>query len=191
MKNTITRQELKEIHNIVCQDWKTKLENYAKTDPFSETVSFTEKQIQEVIAACSSAGQTILVKKLFEVKDIWEDVKTIDDAINKLGEKDEEVIQLGKLQSLSGLSEAILNNQIAVVITKALNDGWVSNWNDSSEYKYFPWFYLGDNFRYFRYDGYYGWDSGSLTSARLCFKSSELAIYAGRQFTEVYKKFIN
>jgi hypothetical protein len=188
MKNTITRQELKEIHSIVCQDWKTKLENYAKADPFSETVNFTEKQVQEGLSACSSAEQTSLIKKLFDIKDSWEDIKTVDDAINKLGEKDEEVIQLNKLQSVPGLSETILNNQIAAVITKALNDGWVSNWNDSSEYKYFPWFYLGDSFRC---DSYYSWDSGSSTSARLSLKSSELAIYAGKQFTEVYKKFMN
>lgn len=122
------------------------------------------------------------------IKNITEKIKTIDDAINHLGENDEEVVQLRKLESVKGLSEAILNNQIAVIIVKALNDGWVANWNDSKEYKYYPWFYLGNNFRY---PDFNVWCTGSGTSSRLCLKNKELAIYAGKQFTEVYKKFMN
>ena len=122
------------------------------------------------------------------IKDIREKIKTIDDAIKHLGENDEEVVQLRKLESVKGLSDAILNNQIAVVIVKALNDGWVANWDDSNGYKYYPFFYLGKNFRYVNY---YDWYTGSTASSRFCLKNKELAIYAGNQFTEVYKKFMN
>lgn len=133
-----------------------------------------------------STFENIIFKEL--KKEITERIKTVEDAIKELGEKDEEVIQLRKLQSIYGLLEAILNNQIAVVIVKALNEGWTPDWNDSSEYKYFPWFYLGDNFRYYDCDG---WCARSNSFSRLCLKTSTLAEYAGKQFTEVYKKFMN
>ncbi len=130
-----------------------------------------------------STFEKIVFKQV--IKDIREKIKTIDDAIKHLGENDEEVVQLRKLESVKGLSDAILNNQIAVVIVKALNDGWVANWDDSNEYKYYPFFYLGKNFRC----DYYGtWYTGSNSSSRFCLKNEELAIYAGNQFTEVYKK---
>lgn len=133
-----------------------------------------------------STFEKIVFKKL--KKEITERVKTVEDAIRELGEKDEEVFQLRKLQSICGLSEAILNNQIAVVIVKALNEGWKADWNDSNERKYFPWFYLGDNFRC----AYcHTWCTYSYASSRLCFKTPNLAEYAANQFAEVYKKFMN
>jgi len=187
MKNTITRQELKQVYDLSCKDWKSKLENYAKADPFSETLTFTEKQIQEGISACNSE-QLVTIKKIFDIRDTWEDIKTVEDACKQLGEKDKDVIQLRKLEAVDGLAEYILYNQIAVVITKALNDGWIGDWNNSNEYKYYPWFYLGDNFHCHTYRS---WDSYSDSSARLSLKSNELAIYVGKQFTEVYKKFMN
>lgn len=187
MKYNITREELGKIHSVACADWKSKIEKFAFTDPFSPEIKFTEKQINEMIQACDSK-QVSIVKEIFEVRDTWEDIKTLEDATKKLGEKDEDVIQLRKLESIKGLAEYILNTQIAIVITKALNDSWQANWDDSNEYKYYPWFYLGKNFRYYSCNF---WNSRSYTSSRLSFKSSELAIYAGKQFTEVYKKFMN
>lgn len=187
MKLEITREELKQIHDIACSNWQEKIKAYGSKDPFSAEIKFTEKQIQEMISACDSK-QLPIVKEIFDVKDSWEDIKTVEDAINKLGEKNEDVIQLRKLQSIEGLAEYILNNQIAIILTKALNDGWVANWNNHNEYKYYPWFYLGDNFRC---DDCTNWNTHSHASSRLSLKSSELAIYAGKQFTEVYKKFMN
>lgn len=186
MKTIITKTELKKIYEVACKDWKSKIEKYTLRNAFGEDIEFSEKEIKEMISACSSE-QLPIVKKVFNIIETHKSLKTVEDCINKLTEKDEEVIQLRKLESIEGLAEHILNNQIAVVITKALNDGWVGDWNDSSEYKYFPWFYLGKNFRC---DYYNRWDTYSDTSARLCLKNKELAIYAGQQFIEVYKKFM-
>jgi len=187
MKYSITREELGKIYTISCDTWKTKIKDYGSKDPFSETIKFTEKQINEMIKACTDV-QLPVVKEIFDVRDSWEDIKTLEDATNKLGEKDEDVIQLRKLESVDGLADYILNNQIAIVVAKALNDGWVANWDDHNEYKYYPWFYLGKKFRY-NYCNY--WYSGSSASSRLSFKSSELAIYAGKQFKDVYENFLN
>ncbi len=187
MKTKITKSDLKKIYEIACKDWKSKIEKYTLRNPFGDEIEFTEKEIQEMVSV-STEEQLPTVKAVFEVIETFEQLKTVEDCINKLSEKDEEVIQLRKLESVKGLSEHILNNQIAIVIVKALNDGWVANWDNSDEYKYYPWFYLGKNFRhYFCND----WVTCSFTSSRLCLKNEKLAIYAGNQFTEIYKKFMN
>jgi hypothetical protein len=187
MKTTITKTELKKIHTVACDSWKSKIEKFTLRNAFGEDIKFSEKEIQEMISA-SDEKQLKVVEGVFKIKDITQEVKSLEDAVNKLGDKDEEVIQLRKLESIEGLAEHILNNQIAVVIVKALNDGWVCKWDDSAEYKYYPWFYLGNNFRYYFDDS---WTTDSFASARLCLKSSKLATYAGTQFTEVYRKFMN
>jgi hypothetical protein len=77
-----------------------------------------------------------------------------------------------------------------VIITQALNEGWEPNWDDSNEWKYWPWFYM--NKPGFRFHGshFVITDSYSSGGSRLCFKSEELASYAGRQFLDLYREFI-
>lgn len=74
-------------------------------------------------------------------------------------------------------------------IRQALNEGWTPNWDDSSEYKYNPWFDMrgtsaGSGFSGSTY--FYDYNSSDVGS-RLCYKSEKLAKYAGTQFVEVYK----
>ena len=187
MKTIIKKSELKSIYDIACPTWKSIIEKYAQRNPFGIEVEFSKQEIHQMIGACTKE-QLPIVKSIFEVVETHEELKTIEDCINKLTEEDEEIIQLRKLESIKDLSEHILNNQIAVVIVKALNDGWIPDWDDSNQYKYYPWFYLGENFRC---DYYYDCYSYSVVSSRLCLKSKELAIYAGQQFREIYKKFMN
>ena len=187
MKTIIKKSELKSIYDIACPTWKPVIEKYAQRNPFDIEVKFSEQEIHQMIGACTRE-QLPIVKSIFEVVETHEELKTIKDCINKLTEEDEEIIQLRKLESIKDLSEYILNNQIAVVIIKALNDGWIPDWNDDNQHKYHPWFCLGEDFRYDNYNRSYAYSG---VSSRLCLKSKELAIYAGQQFGEIYKKFMN
>ena len=72
-----------------------------------------------------------------------------------------------------------------VVITEALNEGWKPDWKDYSEDKYYPWF-KNDGFSF---DGVGGWFASSAVGSRLCFKSEELAKYAGKKFIKLYKDY--
>lgn len=134
------------------------------------------------------ALEDLFGKKTF-LKDVTERIKTPSDAIAELGENDIAVIDYHKLLN-ARVSNHIVNQQLAVVIVKALNEGWEPNWDDSDEYKYFPWFYLSGGSSGFRYGDYDRWITFSTVGSRLCLKSGELAKYAGEQFTEVYKKFM-
>ena len=75
------------------------------------------------------------------------------------------------------------------LITKVLNEGWEPNWNDSNEYKYFPWYEIkGSGFFYSYYDGWY---SSAYGGSRFAFKSRELCEYAQKTFnTEFENQFI-
>lgn len=73
------------------------------------------------------------------------------------------------------------------MICEVLNEGWKPNWNNSSEYKWRPWFYLNEpGFRF--HVAYFAY-SGTGVGARLVFKSEELAEYAAKTFLDIYKKF--
>ena len=82
-----------------------------------------------------------------------------------------------------------------VIIAEALNGGWQPNWKNHSERKYMPWFDvissdengsgLGLSFI-----GVGNWNTITNIGSRLCFKSRELAEYAGKQFEDIYKQFL-
>ena len=75
------------------------------------------------------------------------------------------------------------------------NEGWEPNWGDFSEYKYFPWFEFERNSTAdtgfgFSYCDWTDSRTYTLVGARLCFKTSELAKYAGTQFTDLYRDYM-
>lgn len=113
-------------------------------------------------------------------KDVTERIKTIDDVLRVNGISG---MELKMWQAM--LTEDEFNYRLLKLIAKTLNEGWTPNWDDQSERKYFPWFKMGSSG--FRSDGYVDWYAGSSVGSRLCFKTRELAEYAGKQFTEIYK----
>lgn len=79
-------------------------------------------------------------------------------------------------------------DQLALLVS-ILNEGWKPDWNNASEYKYEPYFKY--NSSAFVFSHYHGWCQLALVSSRLCFKSSDLAIYAGKQFISLYNKILS
>jgi hypothetical protein len=133
--------------------------------------------------------KSCVIKLKPKPKNVIERIKTISDVINELGENDEDVIIYRKLSTLFNGTSHVVNNQLAIIITKALNEKWVPNWNDSNQSKWFAYFQMGGSSG-FRFNDYGNWPSHSNVGSRLCLKSSELAEYAAKQFTEVYKRFM-
>ena len=73
-------------------------------------------------------------------------------------------------------------------IAKAYNNGWVPDWDNGSEYKYYPWFiWKGSGFSCldFIYDL-----SVSALGSRLVFKNRDHAIDAIEKFQSVYNNFL-
>lgn len=110
-------------------------------------------------------------------------IKNFEDACKALGVVPSTI-------NLEGIPEkhrkAVLAHYQLIIISEALNEGWVPDWNDDDQPKYFPWFYLEGGFRFL---GVYDHYQTSDVSSRLCFKSREIAQYAGKTFQDLYEKY--
>ena len=115
---------------------------------------------------------------------ITDRVKSFEDACQVLGIST-------NVPEVKGLprkhQKAIIANYKLIVIAEALNEGWKPNWQDSDEYKYYPWFDMSNPAGV----GYsFTLRTASNTAAnigsRLCLKNRELAIYFGQTFTDLF-----
>ena len=147
-------------------------------------------------------------------KDVTERIKTFTDAVEELGEDDELVKEYRALNAIDGVRLDTLNWLRLGIIVRALNEGWTPKFK--GEYRYYPYFYLYTKDEIFKMseekksrvvlrsgnsasgnggvacvDAYNGasYDFDPYGS-RLALKSEELALYAGRQFTEEYAELI-
>ena len=75
------------------------------------------------------------------------------------------------------------------MVAKAINQGWVPDWNNSDQKKWWPWFNLSSGFGFSDSCYYYGLASTAVGS-RLCFETEEKSDYAANQFMEIYKEFL-
>lgn len=125
-------------------------------------------------------GQT----KKEEPKDIKERVKTFEDALAIVGASE----NLKMLLDYNGIDKDMLASVAHAklsIIAKALNEGWAPDWEDSDDYKYYPWFEYKAGVG-FSDSNCERWRTVTSVGSRLCFKSSELALYAGKQFQGLY-----
>lgn len=121
--------------------------------------------------------------------DIREQVKSFDDAMQVLGEL---------CLDFTNLTKGEIAFRKLRIIQMALNEGWEADWSTINQVKYFPWF---------KFD----WGGTALLGAtaglvcapthttpasananfgaRLCFRSAELAEYAGITFRDLYSEW--
>ena len=143
-----------------------------------------------------SAGEVVIAKP------ITERVKTLEDAIRELGE-DNPLVQAYKTAEFNTSGNADdVKDVIAYlklrIIVKALNEGWEPNHLDGDEYRYIPWFRVsrravfvgGSACLVYVYTSNGSPYASANIGARLCFKSRELAEYAGNQFIEIYHDYL-
>jgi hypothetical protein len=110
------------------------------------------------------------------------DIKTFEDACldQKIGH--------GAAYFTEGSTDEIAYKKLKVVI-RAINQGWIPDWNNADQYKWWPWFNLSSGFGFSLTHCYYA-DTHTTVGSRLCFESREKAEYAGQQFLDLYKQFL-
>lgn len=128
-----------------------------------------------------------------DYEDITDRVKTYEDACKVLGV---EPINEQNAKAQGFRSDEIARRKLET-IAAALNEGWKPDWNNTDQYKYYPYFYIQENTK--------GKGSAGLSCAdtvnaaayatavigsRLCFYASRLARYAGNQFTDLYEQIL-
>ena len=155
----------------------------------AETLEITRQAAIKAHDEASTKGKTLLEnlfgKRVFQ-KDIKQRITCLDDALRELG-KD----KLDFEASCVGLSEDEVAYKMLKVIAAALNEGWTPDWSNGEFDKWHPWFDMDDSSSAgrFSFRGYDDLRSCSGVGSRLCFKSKDLATYAGTQFLDIYKDF--
>lgn len=158
-------------------------------------------------------------KEIF-AQDIKDKVKTFEDAVAILGDEHSLVAQFRVIESSFKEADNNLHlfaYARLVIIAEALNEGWKPKF-DGDECRYYPWFYIYTKKEYeeldedekkecrvvgrsgayaFAYVGVVCAFAGSASSfsftlfgSRLAFKTRELAEYCGKQFIDIWEKFL-
>jgi hypothetical protein len=133
--------------------------------------------------------KAIRTKKITKEFD-FRTIKSFEDACKK------ENIDPAALSYVSMLPEEFRKALIAVyklfIIYKAINNGWIANFGDINQTKYFPWYRIlpsGSGFD-FSYAFYTCDDSGTNVGVRLCFETREKCEYVAKQFTPLYEAYL-
>lgn len=141
------------------------------------------------------------VVKPVRPEDVKERVKSYEDACEELGIP--VVTDWGDMK-IDEIAYAKLKT-----IVWALNEGWVPDWEDSDQYKYWVWFNMSDlNQWYSRvvarscdssssdggvayaYCNYASANASSSCGSRLALKSRDLAIYCGNTFASLWAEYL-
>lgn len=118
--------------------------------------------------------------------DSYKDIKTFEDACAAEG-----IDPISFREARKNLPADTYAYEQLKVISKALNGGEHMNYNDTEEYKYYPWFNAVGSSSGFSFGGFFYDNSYSYVGSRLTYKTREIAKYAGEQFLEIYNQYIN
>lgn len=110
-------------------------------------------------------------------------VKSFEEACEVLGLDPTALPDVSKLPVKH--QQASICNYKLMIVAEALNEGWQPNWNDMNEAKYQPVFEVKASKNKLGGSGLVcytarRWYDDTDVSSRLCFKSRELAEYAGK-----------
>ena len=121
-------------------------------------------------------------------KDIIDRVKTFQNALSIY-------LQTNELSEIERIILDYSGNSTKVIVSKAnlqlfiicevLNQGWAPDWANTSQRKWYPWFYMSP-FAFVDAPYHYG-ASATGCASRLRLKSEELARYAGKTFVDIYE----
>ena len=165
-----------------------------------DNIEAASNAVREIVSEDEDATVFDFYTEEQEYTDICERVKSYADACNVLGigEMDE------KAMKASGFRPDEIARRKLETITEALNEGWRPDWNNTDEYKYYPWFYIKpgqgktpDGKPYGAYAGLSYASTHYAASAtiahigsRLCFHERRTAAYAGDTFRDLYAQIL-
>jgi hypothetical protein len=150
-----------------------------------ETIELNQQELISLYNNANDSGKKLLEnkygKETFVKPNIMDRVKTAEQAFAIKGISIASIIQPN--DAIDEVAYKVLK-----VIVEILNEGWVPDWKNNNQYKYYPWFDVSSG------SGLSclvcgARDSRSVVGSRLCFKSSELAKYAGKQFKKLYEQY--
>lgn len=126
-------------------------------------------------------GKKSLIDKLIDR------ITTIEEVYEELGRK------MPTLKDYKFLPEKkqvkALNTQYIEDISELFNEEWVPNFLNPKEYKYYPYFERNTSSWLVSYCGYRNYYS--FMGSGFYYKDSEIALYCGNQFLDIYSKVLD
>lgn len=121
---------------------------------------------READTNCKQMLENLYGKEVFENQNIMDRVKIFEDALKETGRPG--VPDFSCLPS--DMRKYFEAQYKMLVITEALNEGWKPNWDDSNEYKYYPWFVMSPSS--FAFDGsdYDNSNANAGSRSHLCYE---------------------
>ncbi|NDV46132.1 hypothetical protein D0T49_03635 [Paludibacter sp. 221] len=127
--------------------------------------------------------EAIYGQEIFESEDVTLKIKTVEDAFKLTGRPKIDFSNLPKDMREKFEAEYEMN-----VISEAINEGWIPDWDNDNQPKWRPWFIMSPSG--FAFDvsfcAYSAAYAGS--GSRLHFETREKAIYVAKQFLDIWKK---
>ena len=119
-------------------------------------------------------------------------IEQLKELINKNEDKLEKVFNFNKTteeqfnKKWEGFEEHEKYGTLERLIVNFYNKGEKPNWEDTNQYKYYPYFIMDKvDFRYFSYDHYFIYSNGS---SRLAYLSKKDMLVAVELYLDIYKK---
>ncbi len=150
------------------------------------TLKIDEDQARRLYPSANGEFKDILEKEFgkdFLNHKITDRVKTFEDILAISGRTMEDLVNPNDTPDEIAYKQAKL-------IAEVYNEGEVLDAGNTEQYKYYPWHEIAidpshsSGFGLSYYDCAY-WFSSSFVGVRLCFKSSELAVDAGKKFIKI------
>jgi hypothetical protein len=111
-------------------------------------------------------------------------IKSFEDACFKLN------LDPLSIPSITGeFEKPIIAAYQLMVIFKAINNGWIPDWSNWNQYKYYPWLSVLSSGFGFSSSVYDFVSAVTCVGSRLCTDSSEKALYIAEQFKPLYEDF--
>lgn len=165
-----------------------------------DSVEEASDHVKDIINTDDDANVFDFYTEEQEYTDIRDRVKSYADACKVLGIA--EIDEKG-FKSCGFRPDEIARRKLET-ITEALNEGWRPDWNNTDEWKYYPWFRIlpgkgkdpdgklyGASAGLSNSNTSYSASSASASfGSRLCFHDSDLAAYAGDTFRDLYAQIL-
>lgn len=144
-----------------------------------------KSEVKKLHSETSDWGKNLLVEKLGEdlfKKKNFDEIKNFEDACEELG------IDPATVTNENDTPDEAAYKKLKIVV-RAINQGWAPDWNDSNQYKYWPYFVLSSGSGFSHSNSFYDYEDSDVGS-RLCFDTREKSNYAGKQFSDLYEEFL-
>ena len=123
----------------------------------------------------------------------YKDIKTFEDVCQILGTTENDFNL-----KYSNLDLHVVSYIKLTEIYKAVNNGWVPDWSNSNQYKYYPWFVYKPNGDGSKGSGCFGFDisyynsyyANATVGSRFCTETSDKAKYIGETFIDIYNDYL-